>query len=90
MSYREGQFHIKQTPTPWAPTTPYTPIATHSLGPHHPLTEICVQFWSLFHEQNRLLLSNSIRYTINNSGTTGTLLIPDIRGFPRNFIGYGN
>ena len=49
MSYREGQFHIKQTPT-----TPCNPIPTHPLDPHHPLAEICVQFWSLFHEQDHL------------------------------------
>ena len=47
MSYREGQFHIKQTPhppTPWAPTTPCNPIPTNPLDPHHPLAEFCVLY----------------------------------------------
>ena len=45
MSYTEDQFHIKQTPHP-TPTTP---------------AKFCVQFWSLFYEQDHLVLSNSIR-----------------------------
>ena len=32
--------------------------------PLHPLAEFCVQFWSLYLEQDLLVLSNSIRYTI--------------------------
>ena len=43
MSHREGQFHIKQTPTP--PTAPPPPPVTLYLypGPQHPLAEFCVQ-----------------------------------------------
>ena len=57
MSYREGQFHIKQTPHPHplhplGPTTPYTPILTHPPGPYHPQAEFCVQFWSVVHKQD--------------------------------------
>ena len=70
MSYREGQFHIKQIPhltlpTPWAPTIPCYPIPTHPLDPHNPLEEFCVQFWSLFLEQDHIVSSNSIRETMN-------------------------
>ena len=36
---------------PLTPTTPYPP------DPHHPLAEFCVQFWSLFHGQDHLVLS---------------------------------
>ena len=59
------------TPTPWTPTTPTPstcrspttppPSTPHPLDPHHPLAEFCVHFWSLFHGQDHLVLSNSIR-----------------------------
>ena len=50
------------------PTHPWTPPPTNHLdshhppthpppGPHHPLAEFCVQFWSLFHGQDHLVLS---------------------------------
>ena len=46
------------------PPTPPTPIQPHT--PLHPLAEFCVQFWSLFHGYDRLVLSNSIRQTIKH------------------------
>ena len=57
LCHTEGQFHIKQNPPPPQPipTTHCTPIPTKSPGPHHPLTELCAQFWSLFHEQDHLV-----------------------------------
>ena len=60
MSYREGQFHIKQTPHPQTPGSPPPPVPPYQPTPssHHPLAEFCVQFWSLFHEQDHLVLSN--------------------------------
>ena len=68
MSYREGQFHIR-APNPHPPhnldpPTPCNPIPTHPLDPHLPLAKFCVQFWSLFHEQDHLVSLNSIRETI--------------------------
>ena len=46
-------------PITWMPTTP-TPLPIHLLNSHNPLAEFCVQFWSLFHGQDHLVLSNSI------------------------------
>ena len=64
-------------PTPWpnhpyhlTPTIPYpltppppTPLTHLPLWPPPPWQEFCVQFWSLFHGQDHLVLSNSIRKT---------------------------
>ena len=54
MSYRGPISYQTEPPKP-VPTTHCTPIPTKSPGPHHPLTELCAQFWSLFHEQDHLV-----------------------------------
>ena len=63
MSYREGQFHIKQTPhpSPLGPPPPPVPHTHPHPGPPPPLAEFCAQFMSLFHEQEHLVLWNSIQ-----------------------------
>ena len=42
---------------------PHTYPSSHPLGPHHPLVQFCVQFWSLLNGQGHLVLSNSVRLT---------------------------
>ena len=47
MSYREGQFHIKQTPHPphlLDPTTPCNPIPTNPLTPTTPWQSFVYSF----------------------------------------------
>ena len=54
MSYREGHFDIEQS---LGPPHPLLPLLDPD-HPHHPVAEFYVQFWSLFHEQDHLFLSN--------------------------------
>ena len=57
----------------WPPPPPLDPHLHHPSIPrppsrtspnHHPVAEFCIQFWTLFHGQDHLVLSNSKRWTI--------------------------
>ena len=54
---QRGSISYQTDPIPTIPPPgllpPPIPHTTHPLGPHHPLVEFCVQFWSLVHEQEQ-------------------------------------